>query len=382
MTAEASSSKAGELRAGERRIGGHRRRRHLPAGPFVAAAVLVAGLCGAVGCNDPKWGQPAIDEPALRTQAQGYLKRAIVYPHLATVRCQAVEALSEEAPRGVEGWLIEALADDHPAVRFAACTGLGRMRHVPAKPMIEQRLGDENHSVRAAAIFALHRLGDYTHSGELAEMLLHHKDKEVRGNAAVLFGLLGEPKAVKLLERSRKDPAYMVVWQALEARLLLGDPEALPRVAAQANSGREDVRVMAMLALGRSGQQKSAEMLRYRLNREDDHIESRLAAARGLGSLGHQDGLAFARDALKFDDPDPDKRAGPPADQIMRVRSMAALALGAMRARSVLPELKSLMIDSEDPRIQLAAACAILQILREDAWPGASGRSAAPPPNR
>ncbi len=382
MTTEASSSGKDRAMAGNGAIGGRRRRRYLPTRPFVAAAGLSVYLCGAMGCNDPKWGQPAIDEAALRTQALGYLKRAIVYPHLATVRCQAIEALSEEAPRGVEGWLIEALADNHPAVRFAACAGLGRMRHAPAKPMIEQRLGDENHSVRAAAIFALHRLGDYKHSGELAEMLLHHKDKEVRGNAAMLFGLLGEPKAVKLLERARKDPAYMVVWQALESRLLLGDPEALPRVATQVNSGREDVRVLAMLALGRSGQQKSAEMLRYRLNREDDHIESRLAAARGLGLLGHQDGLALAQDALKFDDPNPDKRAGPPADQVMRVRSMAALALGAIRDRSVLPELKNAMIDSQDPRIQLAAACAILQILREETWPGASGGSAAPPPNR
>jgi HEAT repeat protein len=231
--------------------------------------------------------------------------------------------------------------------------------------MIEQRLGDENHSVRAAAIFALHRLGDYRHSGELAEMLLYHKDKQVRGNAAMLFGLLGEPKAIKLLKRAQKDPEYMVSWQALESQMLLGDSQALGRVGVQVNSGRQDISVLAMLALGRSREQKSAEVLRVRLNRQTDHIESRLSAARALGMLGYQDGLDLARRSLKYDTPDPDPRAGSPEDQIMRVRTMAALALGAMQARAALPELKQMMTDSEDSRIQVAAARAILEILTD-----------------
>ena len=320
-----------------------------------------------LGCHELDWAAP-VDEANLRVRAMAYLKQALAYPHSATVRCQAIEALVEDAPTGAEGWFIEALADDNPAVRFAACVALGRIRHQPAKPMVAQRLGDENHSVRAAAIFALHRMGDTTHSGELAEMLLYHKDKEVRANAALLFGLLGQPNAVKLLKRAQKDPAHLVVWQALESRLLLGDPKALARVASQVNSGREDIRILAMVALGRGGEPKSAELLRYRLNQEDDHVESRLAAARGLGLLGHQDGMKLAQDALKFNSPNSDPRAGTPEDQLMRVRSMAALALGAMRAHSTLRALETLMIDSQDPRVQIAAARAIIQILSGNEW--------------
>jgi HEAT repeat protein len=167
----------------------------------------------------------------------------------------------------------------------------------------------------------------------------------------------------------------MVAWQALESRLLLNDPTALSRVATQVHSGREDVRVLAMVALGRTGVQKSAEVLRYRLTREEDHIESRLAAARGLGLLGHTDGLTLARRALSFDSPDSDPRAGPPEDQIMRVRTMAAMALGAMEARPALPDLKALMTDSTDPRVQVAAARAVIQILTEPEWLAPSGRS-------
>jgi len=334
-----------------------------------------------MGCQP--WAlTPSIDEPALRAKAMGYLKQAMASPHSATIRCQAIEALAEDAPQGAEGWFIEALGDPAAAVRFAGCVALGRLRHQPAKAAIEQRLGDENHSVRAAAIFALHRLGDYRYSGELAEMLLYHKQKEVRGNVATLFGLLGDAKAVKLLKRAQKDPDYMVAWQALESQMLLGDAQALGRVAAQVNSGRADIAVLAMIALGRAGKPESAELLRARLNRRDDHIESRLAAARGLGLLGHDDGSDLARRSLKFDRPDPDPRAGTAEDQIMRVRSMAALALGAMRARAALPELETLMTDSEDPRIQVAAARAIVQILSERPQPDVDEppRPAAPKP--
>jgi HEAT repeat protein len=339
--------------------------------PAGGAVPLILGLISLTsGCHDwqgwgdwGKQGPSREDASRYRAEALGYLKQAIAYRPAPSVRCQAIEALAEDAPRGAEGWFIEALGDDSPAVRFAACVALGRIRYKTAAPTIEQRLGDENPSVRAAAIFALHRMGDFRHSGQLAEMLLHHKSKEVRGNAAMLFGLLGEPKAIKLLLRAGKDPEYMVVWQALESRLLLDDPKAVSRVAAQVHGGREDVRVLAMLALGRSGNQKSVDTLRYWLNKEEGtHLETRLAAARALGLLGHSDGLDLARKSLAFNSPDEDARAGRPEDQIMRVRAMAALALGAMRARSAMGDLKSLMTDSEDARIQVAAARAILQI--------------------
>ncbi|MBN1345247.1 MAG: HEAT repeat domain-containing protein [Phycisphaerae bacterium] len=364
MSKEASSTKPRARRS----IGArHRHERTFPG----SIALLLAGLAvAAAGCQGwESWGNwnqqrgPSVDESKLRAEALGYLKQAMAYRPGSTVRCQAIEALAEEAPQGAEGWFIEALGDDSPAVRFAACVALGRIRYKTAVPMVEQRLGDENPSVRAAAIFALHRMGKFEHSGELAEMLLYHKDKEVRGNVAMLFGLLGESNAIKLLVRAAKDPEYMVVWQALESRLLLKDPKALGRVADQVHSGREDIRVLAMLALGRSGNQKSVEVLRYRLLREEDHLESRLAAATALGRLGHTDGLDLAMKSLKFNTPDVDPRAGTPEDQIMRVRTMAALALGAMRARSALGELKSLMTGSDDARIQVAAARAILQIL-------------------
>jgi HEAT repeat protein len=50
-------------------------------------------------------------------------------------------------------------------------------------------------------------------------------------------------------------------------------------------------------------------------------------------------------------------------NQIMRVRSMAALALGAIGDPAALPALKHRLEAQDDPRVQLAAARAILEIL-------------------
>jgi hypothetical protein len=53
----------------------------------------------------------------------------------------------------------------------------------------------------------------------------------------------------------------------------------------------------------------------------------------------------------------------PPELQVMRVQQMAALALGAIAQRSALGPLAERMQKCDDPRVQLAAATAILMIL-------------------
>jgi HEAT repeat protein len=51
--------------------------------------------------------------------------------------------------------------------------------------------------------------------------------------------------------------------------------------------------------------------------------------------------------------------------QVMRVRSMAALALGDIGRRAALGPVQRAMEGDDDPRVQLAAATAILKILND-----------------
>ena len=67
----------------------------------------------------------------------------------------------------------------------------------------------------------------------------------------------------------------------------------------------------------------------------------------------------------------------PPAGQILRRRQLAAAALGAIGRTDALPALDRLMRDPADPRVQVSAARAVLEIIeadRQEALPFAPAR--------
>ena len=119
-----------------------------------------------------------------------------------------------------------------------------------------------------------------------------------------------------------------------------------------------------MLALARSDLPNKGCLLHQRLQ-DAQHIEIRLAAARGLGWCGRSDGYDVAHRALRFRSWRP--TAGNPEDvvenQMMRIRSMAALALGAIGDDRAVPALRRLMDTTTDPRVTVAAAAALLEVL-------------------
>ena len=80
---------------------------------------------------------------------------------------------------------------------------------------------------------------------------------------------------------------------------------------------------------------------------------------------------ALGEDRSTIDDP-----RDPPAGQVLRKRQLAAAALGAIGRTEALPALEELMDDSADPRVQVSAAKAILEIVqanRREALPFGEG---------
>ena len=100
------------------------------------------------------------------------------------------------------------------------------------------------------------------------------------------------------------------------------------------------------------------------------HLETRLAAARGLGRLGSDEGFDVALEAFRNAGPSTDDPNDPPAGQVLRARQMAAAALGAIGRTDALPSLKRVMEDSPDPRVVVSAARAIMEILEADRTAG------------
>jgi len=328
---------------------------------------LVPGIL-VVGCAST----PAVSGAApglLEHRAQGLLQAALGYPHNPIVRVEAVEALQSSGDPSVLAWIRTALLDEHAAVRFAACVAVGVLRDDLADGVLRDLLSDDDASVKVAALFARHRLGFTEDTGKMAYYLLEHRDATVRRNAALVLGLLGERGAVKVLARVMRDPDKGVRQHALEAMARLGNREAAQELAFMTNAGIGSEEVFALLALSATGDPRYVDTFRYKLATAI-HLETKLAAVRGLGLLGYDDGFDLAVRSLgqtraTVNDPD-----DPPAGQVLRIRQMAAAALGAIGRDEALAPLQAMMEGSADPRVQVSAAGAALRIL---------GRRAAEP---
>jgi HEAT repeat protein len=297
----------------------------------------------------------------LQNRAMDALTLGVRYEYLPTVRAQAIEALQETVGDEALPWIRHAVHDEHPAVRFAACVALGMCRDRLMQETIREMLDSNLPSDRIAAIFALHRLGDASHTAELAGYLLEAEDSETRSNAALVLGRLGEPGAVKLLARVMNDPDPGIQANALEAMVLLGAAEARSALYAHAYGGIGVQETFALMALAGTREPKLRGLFEQKLH-SGLHVETRLAAARGLGVLGSSAGFDLAFRSLDYR-ADADSENDPAENRTMRVRQMAALTLGAIGDLRALPKLEKMMNESNDPRLQIAAAKAILELV-------------------
>jgi HEAT repeat protein len=283
------------------------------------------------------------------------------YPHNPAVRAQAIEALQALPDESTRVWIRSALLDEHPAVRFAACLAVGEKRDAGAQSAIAKCVTDPDASVRVGALFARLRLGQTDRTGEIAGYLLTHRDIGVRRNAALVLGLLAENGAIRILARAMKDSDPGVRQHALEAMSRLGNPEARQELTFMSNTGVGSEEVFAINALAGTRDPAFLETFRYKLATAQ-HTETKLAAGRALGMLRNDEGYEVALQALRSPKPVPGDVNDPPASQVLRIQQLAAGALGAIGRMEALGALNEVMSNSKDPRVQISAARAIVDI--------------------
>jgi hypothetical protein len=86
--------------------------------------------------------------------------------------------------------------------------------------------------------------------------------------------------------------------------------------------------------------------------------------------LGASEGKALALRSLQSPTVRDNDMNDPPSSQIVRAKVIAAAALGAIGHVDSIGPLRTMLEDSGDPRLQVAAARAILEVLRANADPG------------
>lgn len=342
------------------------RRLFRPAGCFLTYIVGITSLLATVGCmRNLHSTLPAQEIPPFRQQAIAFLGRAALCD-VPVQRMQSLEAFQDVAPKDGQPYFSENIDNGYAGVCFAALMAAGTVKETVLIQRIRTRAEDSDPSVRIAAIYALHRMGDKSRTGELGELLLKHPDARVRANAALAIGRLAEPQSNKLLQMAlRREKKDAVVMQILEALAILGDTHGIDRLRLYGYSAVPDQAALALmfLANAKPSGPEVEELFRYRLE-VADHPEIKLQAARGLGRLGYDSGLELSLAYLFFSSPDKNRPNDPAEQQVIRVRALAALALEAIGDPAALGPLKKAFDQEDQPDlVKLAIARAAVSII-------------------
>ena len=300
----------------------------------------------------------------VRENAKALLRQAIESPQ-PLLRANAIEAVAGEGKVGDKALAREllqrGLADPNRGVRFVSAMNVGLLPMCEETILVEPLLHDEHPSVKAAAIYTLMRCGRQVDPTPLAAMLTSD-DPEVRGNAALVLGELGNPTALPMLRQvagkgmEAVNPARVriVELQIAEAQFKLGDRSAADpiRAALFAPPQQSEFAALACQVCGRVEDQAAVAALERLIdaNGEDERPpEVRLAAISALGRMRppRPQDVAMAEGLLQ--------------SELPQARAQAAITLARLDQKRSLPAIQPLLSD-DDPGVQVAAAGAILRL--------------------
>lgn len=260
------------------------------------------------------------------------------------LRANAVEATQRTAGTAGSARILAALNDQSPLVRFAGAMAAGQIPVPAAYNRLLELIHDPDESVQVGVRFALHMLGDKRLSHDF-EAYVQDPNPQVRANAVLALGLINEPSALKLLRSLKGESSAAVRLQVVESLYHLGDQNAGEELIVGTVSAYPDDQIVSMLALASTHNSTVAKSFLGQLT--SDYPEVCLVAARALGEIGSDEGMAVALNGTHSRDP--------------RQRALAALALGDIGRTDAQPALRPLLLDV-DPAVRLAAATAVLQL--------------------
>lgn len=275
------------------------------------------------------------------------------------LRANAIESL-HNAPHFAEQVVRRGIVDDNRGVRFVAAMTVGRLRLEHLAHLLEPMTRDESDSVRAAALYGLKRCG-YTIDLNPIAGFLFSNDPEVKANAALVLGELGEPSAIPMLraalgkglERTSGIRSKLVDLQLAEAMVKLGEESEIEGIRAALFTPAEQGELTALAAL-MCGRLKDERVmvnlldLATRSGNRRQPAEVRMAATMAAAQIDPAKApIEVPLMFLKSDQP--------------QLRLQAALTLGyiggAEAERAVLQ-----MMGDRSAMVQVASAGAVLQM--------------------
>ncbi len=289
------------------------------------------------------------------------------------VRANALEGMCETLGAQAGGALIQSLEDPSPVVRFTAAMCVGDLQYGPAEDKLrtmmkeEPGVGERDWRVICATIYALHRLGIDEYTTMLGDLLVS-EEPEIQANAAWAMGKIGEPAARIPLRSVLSDQNKPLVrLNILTALALLGDRQAAGYLEALTKTPSLDGRMAAIEALGNLDTPR-VPMVLEGLTTAKHPPQVRLAAMRELAGRGEVSDRNYAFAVKCCHDPNEMMRRTVGryhryhSEDVIQLRMVAARALGAMGREAAVNTLHP-MLENAVPRVRLAAAVSVMQLL-------------------
>ena len=222
------------------------------------------------------------------------------YVVLSSVREYAAEALGLLKDKNAVNPLIEALNDNDEDVRFKAAWALGNIGDKRAVESLIGALNDERWSVRRFAAISLGKIRDERSLESLVRSLKEDNDWHVRRYAADALGNIGDERIIPSLVSSLSDEDEDVRRMAIIALGKMKKAAVKPLIEA---FGSEDWRIRARVAeaLGSIGDKRAVDILINALigKTKDNNRFVRGRVAEALGKIGDEraiEPLIHARD--------------------------------------------------------------------------------------
>jgi HEAT repeat protein len=330
-----------------------------------AAAVLLAGC----GLHKPSQIPPTVNQRNAAVEA-AYTLRRLAESKDVVVRCNAIEALAQTAGAKEGGLYVQALGDPNAVVQFAAAMAIGDSKYTPAREALQVMadMAGPDKRVYSAVIYALYKLGDTSHTEDLAR-LLFHTEPEVRADAALVMGKMGEHSGiVPLLSLLSQEQDERVRLQLMESLASLGDPAGKTGLEVYSRTRFVDEQLVAIQAIGRIRPERGEAILEEALNSRQPLVV-RIAASGAAARMGDYSSKNYQLCIDAVENPfkllkDSSGRYSREANQaeMNLVRRLGAISLGFMNRPAAVDTLLPLL-RVEDGATCVAAAMSIFRLV-------------------
>ncbi len=280
------------------------------------------------------------------------------------IRANAIESMRFAPMEQLAEAVCAGIGDENRGVRFVATMLIGDLELCDHAILLEPLMLDESLSVQAAAMYSSYRCGAKVDLNPLA-IMLESNDPELRGNAALVIGRMGNPSAIALVRSASHIEMEgilpirrrLINLQLSEALVLLGEQDELQVIRASlfTSSSEAEVTALACQISGRLKDVVAVPTLEGLAsgnspNRQPDEVL--LVAATALAEI--EPSRMPTEIVLKYS-----------SSQEPSLRAQCAVALGVQGNQLSLGPLAMLLKD-RDPLVQIAAARAVLRIDNAD----------------